>query len=66
MKNGRVVTLAGHAGLSFNIDRNNCGCATSRAFREVAAAQPTLFYSALLLTINSLVVSQISNMICYF
>src|ERR1019366_7488051 len=25
-----------NAGLSFNIDRNNWGCATSRAFREVA------------------------------
>src|ERR1019366_2134595 len=35
---GGWATLTGeyNAGLSFNIDRNNWGCATSRAFREVA------------------------------
>ena len=35
---GGWATLTGHynAGLSFNIDQNNWGCATSRAFREVA------------------------------
>jgi hypothetical protein len=35
---GGRATLTGkyNAGLSFNIDRNSWGCATSRAFREVA------------------------------
>ncbi len=31
-----TLTEKYNAGLSFNIDRNNWGCATSRAFREVA------------------------------
>jgi hypothetical protein len=35
---GGWATLTGkyNAGLSLNMDRNNWGCATSRAFREVA------------------------------
>jgi hypothetical protein len=42
---GRVADVIGgkyNVGLAFDVDRNNWGCATSRAFREVACRRDCL------------------------